>query len=504
MLVHTAKTQNPIKYLFFGIFALGLSAFLFAFAQPAQANNCENNHNPTPLIVNQTPAAFLGETLKFTAENSFDIDGDNLNYLWAVNQLGIQQTGANFSFIPPNVGDYIVTLVVSDSCGGWDVKWIKVSVKNPYYCVINKKPKSVINTSSLNVVAGETVYLDGIDSSDPENAGLNYLWAVNQLGIQESDQSFEFTPEDPGDYVVTLVVGDPCGEWDVSWVNIHVEPEVEQLPLLEVRNIQFQYEYNGHEYVITYEICNIGTAPVIAGFTNSIEIEGMDWGYSTFPFGASFSPEDPLNINECKTEEFGGLDIYHITENPKVREVKIWPDSAFGSAALANGSNNRIAELGESEPRDPYLVPRAPTIAHIYIGPNPDTTPDVTMEPLEYVLFNQGNYDLPVAPAVYVMPCNMSGIDVAQETIVELRIGDHNVRNITIPPLADGECYPVPTFLQELSQPLPGPGDYQVTATYDPENIVIETDTSNNTVSELMHFDWVEVTEQKPLLTLEK
>jgi len=199
---------------------------------PVNASDvCVDNSKPTPIIGQHDKFIKLGTSIELSASGSQDEDGDVLSYLWAVNQLGIQSTNQNFSFTPPEPGEYVVTLVAGDQCGNWNVTWTTINVVDASHCAFNQKPTPVIEPQFSTTILGSTVSFNSSQSSDPDGDNLDFLWSVNQLGIQHAQSTFEFTPPEPGQYVVTLVAGDQCSNWDVAWTTLNVEPDLTELDL---------------------------------------------------------------------------------------------------------------------------------------------------------------------------------------------------------------------------------------------------------------------------------
>jgi len=92
---------------------------------------------------------------------------------------------------------------------------------------------------------GDTAYLDGSGSSDPDADPLDFLWEVianptggspNLAGATTITPTLMPTAE--GDYVVELTVTDPGGLFDTDEVTITVEPQVNQAPTADAGSDQ--------------------------------------------------------------------------------------------------------------------------------------------------------------------------------------------------------------------------------------------------------------------------
>jgi hypothetical protein len=79
-----------------------------------EENSTNINHPPT-LIMNQDKRIIkkVGEEIILSV-NASDIDGDNLNYFWYINDIRIQGNSFNKTFKNLEIGQHIITLETSD------------------------------------------------------------------------------------------------------------------------------------------------------------------------------------------------------------------------------------------------------------------------------------------------------------------------------------------------------------------------------------------------------
>jgi len=147
----------------------------------------------------------------------------------------VNATASRAQFIPDAVGTYLFRLTVSDSLGNAssDVVIVRVSQRNA--------PPVANPGGNRTAVVGESVLLDGGGSTDA-NPGdvLRYTWqlvsspttqpastaklspASNTAGTASTNKVVSITPDQPGTYVVALVVNDGTDSSETALVTISV------------------------------------------------------------------------------------------------------------------------------------------------------------------------------------------------------------------------------------------------------------------------------------------
>jgi PKD repeat protein len=156
---------------------------------------------------------YLGELVTLDGSASFDPEGEPIaGYSWAIelapadSNVALTSTDtAMTTFLPDVVGDYVVSLNVSDG--------VNTSIADEVFIQVieNLPPVAVINASPLSGFAPLTVEFDGSASSDPENAALGYAWEFGIDGAGSDMVSPSFTYTLPGTYTVVLTVEDDFG-----------------------------------------------------------------------------------------------------------------------------------------------------------------------------------------------------------------------------------------------------------------------------------------------------
>ncbi|PJA25353.1 MAG: hypothetical protein COX57_03795 [Alphaproteobacteria bacterium CG_4_10_14_0_2_um_filter_63_37] len=170
--------------------------------------------NDPPVAQASGPSqAFVGDAVALDGAASFDIDGDVLTYRWQLTAPDGSSASLNNaataqpSFAVAAKGVYVVTLVVND--GAVDSPPVTVAIQIP-----NRAP-TARGLITQNAFAGDTIYLDGSGSRDPDGDRLTYRWQLtarpDPSGAALSDSTAaapDFTADLPGDYEATLTVSD--------------------------------------------------------------------------------------------------------------------------------------------------------------------------------------------------------------------------------------------------------------------------------------------------------
>ena len=129
------------------------------------------------------------------------------------------------------LGDYIITLIVSDGLAWSDPDGTLVTV------VANQPPVAVISADPTSGAAPLTVNFDGTGSYDPEGRPLSYDWDFS--GDHRTGATTTYTFQDAETYFVFLAVTDDRGGDDFDTVEIRVgcldvSPKVQDFGDVEV------------------------------------------------------------------------------------------------------------------------------------------------------------------------------------------------------------------------------------------------------------------------------
>jgi hypothetical protein len=187
--------------------------------------------------LNTAPVADAGEDQVVETESTVQLDGSGsldededeeieLTYAWQFESLPTGSSAAlsNTNTVDPSFtadvsGTYDISLVVSDGTKESDEDLVQV--------VATYKPVAVISVGNTDVTVGDTVQLDGSQSTDEDGDDLTYEWSIverpSESDAELSDSASEtptLTTDAADDYEISLVVSDGHLESDEDSVTI--------------------------------------------------------------------------------------------------------------------------------------------------------------------------------------------------------------------------------------------------------------------------------------------
>ncbi len=185
----------------------------------------------------------IGSTIHLDGSQSYDPDGDPITYQWSFvsKPAGSLATLSNPNIINPTFtadvhGTYIIQLIVSDL-------WTQSAPATVEVSFSNVQPVADAGTSQSSIV-GKTVILNGSGSSDANGDPLTYQWSFTSFptgseAVIASPTSVitNFVPDQPGTYVVQLIVNYGYVDSDPNTVQIQVVPAPTQA-IQQTHNIQ--------------------------------------------------------------------------------------------------------------------------------------------------------------------------------------------------------------------------------------------------------------------------
>jgi alpha-tubulin suppressor-like RCC1 family protein len=156
----------------------------------------------------------IGTTVQLDGTQSYDEDGDPLTYAWTLSTKPVGSSAVlshpaavNPTFVADVQGDYVIALLVSDPWAASDPTQVTVSFTN-----VTPVAHAGVNQS---VVQGETVSLNGSQSTDANLDPLTYIWRIVSKPLNSLAALSDATVRQPsfvadmgGKYVVSLVVND--------------------------------------------------------------------------------------------------------------------------------------------------------------------------------------------------------------------------------------------------------------------------------------------------------
>lgn len=181
--------------------------------------------NDPPVAVISTPeirsrngvrTVNVSETASFSAFNSFDRNGDDLEYSWDFGD-GTSAFGVNVTNIYNEFGTFNVTLEVDDGS-------TKDNLGNDTVRIdVNTIPEAVIETPG-DIIVGESYQFSANGTTDEDGDDLTYRWDFDGDGLfDQSGFNSSFTYEEEGEFTVTLHVDD---DFAVSTAEVIVRPKL--------------------------------------------------------------------------------------------------------------------------------------------------------------------------------------------------------------------------------------------------------------------------------------
>jgi proprotein convertase subtilisin/kexin type 2 len=201
-------------------------------------SSSNNNKNASPQIPTELPIANAGLSQKVTIHDVVILEGaqsntalteNNLSYQWQFvstpkeSNTSLQKAiGKITTFIPDNVGEYIVQLIITNGEQKSVADFVTVSVFNIVETtkedetpsIKNSTPVAVINTP-LTIRKGVNISVDASQSYDEENDTLNFTWKLLEVPLSSqasllntNAKTISFTPDIVGEYTIELAVSD--------------------------------------------------------------------------------------------------------------------------------------------------------------------------------------------------------------------------------------------------------------------------------------------------------
>ncbi len=172
----------------------------------------------TPPVANAGPdqSVHVGDAVILDGSASSDVDGDALTYQWTLTNKPVQSgallqdpTSVQTTFVADVVGQYITQLIVYDGSETSDPDTVILNIE------AGNTPPVADAGADQSVYVGDTVTLDGSASSDADGDALTYHWSITVQPANStanlSDPAASnptFSVDQPGDYIVQLIVND--------------------------------------------------------------------------------------------------------------------------------------------------------------------------------------------------------------------------------------------------------------------------------------------------------
>ncbi len=185
----------------------------FTFSQSVMGVLPASNHPPIANAGSDITAT-VGTQVTLSAVASSDEDGNTLTYRWRILEKPVNSIASldNTDAIQPKLlidrkGNYRIELIVND--GQIDSAAVVAVITTE-----NSKPLARAGDDQT-IKVKQTVYLDGINSSDIDQDNLNFQWQLlgkptdSGTSLKNQDtQTPNITPDKPGNYTLQLIVND--------------------------------------------------------------------------------------------------------------------------------------------------------------------------------------------------------------------------------------------------------------------------------------------------------
>ena len=166
------------------------------------------NNQPPVVVLDAEETVDFSTQIALDGQSSTDPDGDTLFYLWEVVQAPTalelpDPNAAQLQFLPPQSGDYVFRLTVSDGEDQSSTEF-RLTVPNP--------PPTADAGPDQVLTLGQEATVDGSASFDPEGENLSFTWSSAPTNPEvvpvQAVAIFAFTPGAAGDYQLILTVND--------------------------------------------------------------------------------------------------------------------------------------------------------------------------------------------------------------------------------------------------------------------------------------------------------
>ncbi len=175
------------------------------------------DNNPVAITLPTSQSVDKGQSAWFNGSNSYDPDGWIVSYHWLFGD-GDEDWGENVSHAYSAIGQYTVTLTVTDNDNLTDKDYVTVYVVG-YPPVADAGPDQVVHVNDL-------VVFDGSGSTDPDGVIVDWTWDFGDGSPTKHGEVVNHTYSSIGNYTATLLVTDDDNLTDSDTALIMVLPEL--------------------------------------------------------------------------------------------------------------------------------------------------------------------------------------------------------------------------------------------------------------------------------------
>jgi len=297
-------------------------------------------NNPPMANAGPNQTVDIGTVVTLDGSGSSDADGDPLTFLWTLEVpagSGAALSGAatvSPEFVPDVEGIYVATLTVNDGTDDSAPNSVSISAQ----AVAGNTPPIADAGSGQNVVVGDTVSLDGSNSTDPDGDSLIFSWSLSPPAGSAAALSDAtavkptFVTDAAGDYVAQLIVND--GMQDSVPDNVMVTAQAEPVNNPPVANA-------GPDQNVT-----VGDTVSLDG-SNSTDADGdsltFSWSLSP-PAGSAAALSDATAVNPTFVTDIEGDYLAQLIVNDGTHDSAA--DSVKITAGIVPANNPPVANAG--------------------------------------------------------------------------------------------------------------------------------------------------------------
>ena len=305
-------------------FSIDLPGDYVAELVTTSGNRSSNPDSVTVSTVNVAPVAdvgpnraiAVGNTAVLDGTDSFDADGNQISYAWALVSSPVgsaatldDPTASRPSFFVDSAGDYQFELVVQDG-------FLSSTPATVTLSTTNTAPTAAAGPDS-SIVLGRNLQLDGSGSADSEGDSLDYAWDLvarpvgSGAGLSTANQVFtELAPDVAGDYLVQLVTDDGTAD---SPADTRIVTTGAVGPVADA----------GPDQRVT-----TGTTVTLDGGSSSDQDGGpltYSWALISMPAGSSAALNDATAVRPSFTVDLAGSYVTQLTVSDDIRTAR--PDT---------------------------------------------------------------------------------------------------------------------------------------------------------------------------------
>ncbi len=314
----------------------------------------------------------LGQTYFFNGSLSID-NTEIANYTWIFlyDETVIHLYECSTSFTFHTLGQYEVTLNITDTRGNWATDTMNITVRDSYGPIANAGDDVIVNQHELVHFNGSASY-DNVEIT-------NYSWTftINEKEIQLYGVELSFQFDNAGHFQIQLNVSDAVGNWATDTVNVTVlditPPSADaggdiaihaggtaffdgsaSRDNVAVVNYTWEFVYNHTEYKL-YGVGQSFTFAIPDTYNVTLMVRDFEGNQGrdslTVTVVGKSTPEQPDN-GEIDTDEDGYNDTFENASGSNPFDGNSTPLDLDG-----DGWNNTMEAAAGSDPFNPLSTP---------------------------------------------------------------------------------------------------------------------------------------------------